>query len=164
MKNKSLNYVMRKPIGISACLLGTNCRFDGGNCEIPDIHSWPHEWVPVCPEIAGGLPTPRVPAELTRSTNEIISNGSGVINRRREDVSHHFISGSKASLETMKSKGCETVILKSHSPSCGFGLVYDGHFTGKLIERNGIFAQMCVDAGLQVLSSEDMSTFLKVAP
>lgn len=149
---------MRKPIGISSCLLGIKCRFDGGDCEIPGIHKSTVNWIPVCPEEAGGLPTPRIPSELTNPAEIILERNSGVINSSGEDVSHYFIQGAKAALSDVTSAGCEKVILKSYSPSCGYGEIYDGHFTGKLKRRDGIFAHLCVAAGLKVISSDHVES------
>ena len=149
---------MRKPIGISSCLLGIKCRYDGGDCEIPGIHKSTENWIPICPEEAGGLPTPRIPPELIHPAEIILEQNSGVINKLGEDVSHYFIHGARSALLEIKSGGCEKVILKSNSPSCGLGEIYDGNFTGKRIKGNGIFAHLCVQAGLKVISSNHVDS------
>ena len=117
---------MKEPLLVSACLLGVNCKYNGGNNSLP---SQPlaaleerYRLVPVCPERDGGLPTPRVPSER---------RGSGVFNREGEDVTAPFRRGAELALETAKARGCRVALLKERSPSCGAGAIYDGSFTGE---------------------------------
>lgn len=134
-------------IAVSACLMGEACRYDGTSkpCGelIPLLAN--HEILPICPEVAGGLPTPRTPSEIvctSGSARAIMYDGT--------DVTEQFEAGARLTLEAMRSFGCEMAILKAKSPSCGSGLIYDGSFSGTLTEGWGIAARMICDAGIPV--------------
>ena len=122
---------------ISACLLGVNCKYDGGNNCLPeaDIAALRqcYELVPVCPETEGGLPTPRVPSER---------RPGGVWSRDGRDVSSAFAIGAAKALDLARRKGCGKAMLKERSPSCGYRKVYDGTFSGTLKPGNGVAAQL----------------------
>ena len=133
---------------ISACLLGKKCRYDGKgklNSKILSIYVQ-ENLVPVCPEQLGGLPTPRIPAEQA---------GDKVYTQNGDDITANFEKGAQIALEIALAQGCEEAILKAKSPSCGCGKVYDGNFTGTLIEGNGVFAQKLLDNGFSVKTEED---------
>ena len=138
---------------ISACLLGIPCRYDGrakGLSEAQlDILSREHTLVPICPEIYGGLPTPRVPAE--------ISDGR-VVNRDGEDVTREYELGAEAGLRISEVTGAQGAYLMARSPSCGVHEVYDGTFTGKLIPGQGITARKLGEAGLELYSVDPAMT------
>ena len=133
---------------VSACLLGTDCKYNGGNnfdkkvSRLADRHTI----IPVCPENLGGLPTPRPPAE--------IKNGR-VINKEGEDVTEAFLSGAKKTLETAKKYDCKIAVLKANSPSCGCRKIYDGNFSKTLISGDGICDKMLIDNGICVLTEND---------
>jgi len=118
--------------------------------------------IPVCPEVAGGLPTPRIPAELCQPASQVIQTKQGIKNQDGLDITAKFIIGAKASLKELKTAGCESVILKSGSPSCGVGNIYNGKFTGVLTEGNGIFAHMCIEDNIRVISSDDVDEIQKM--
>lgn len=129
---------------VSACLLGVNCRYDGtGKLEesIKDLMKQ-HNLIPVCPEIYGGLQTPREPAE--RVKNKIFTK-CGV------DVTDNYQRGAKEILKFAELYDCKYAILKERSPSCGYGKIYDGTFNGKLIEGNGILAELLAVHGITIL-------------
>lgn len=136
----------QKKVLISACLLGTNCKYSGDsnyNQKVIDImkeRGW--EPVPVCPEVLGGLPTPRIPAEI---------QGERVMTADGRDVTKEFIRGAELALRTAKENGCSLAILKERSPSCGCGRIYDGSFSKKVISGDGMTARLLKAAGLQVL-------------
>ena len=134
-----------KKLLISACLMGINCRYDGGNTKLENLNELQKQFelIPVCPETLAGLPCPRLPLEIT---------GNRVVNRCGEDYTEAFHRGAECALEIWKSSGCPKVLLQSRSPSCGKGVIYDGSFTGKKIAGNGIFAQKLVDANAEVYS------------
>ena len=133
----------------SACLLGLKCRYDG--------KSKPHEKVinlaanetliPVCPEQLGGLSTPRKPAEQ--------KNGQ-VITKDGADVTANFENGAKQVLELAKLYNIKSAILKQRSPSCGCGQIYDGTFSGAIIEGDGITAKFLKENGIEVLTEDDL--------
>ena len=135
----------------SACLLGADCKYDGGNNYSEKLASFirKHECqvIPVCPEVMGGLSVPRIPCE--------IRNGK-VCNRNGEDVHEAFVQGARNALQVVKNENPDIVILQSRSPSCGCKEVYDGTFSGKRIQGQGIFVQMLVQEGYQPTDIEDL--------
>ena len=146
-------------IMVSACLLGEKCKYNGGNNRNPGLlHLLSgHKVIPVCPEVLGGLPTPRVPAEIVNGTvinpAEIV-NGT-VINREGVSVDDAFRRGAKKALEMARQEKPDLIILQSRSPSCGVKEIYDGTFSGKLVPGHGIFAEMALQAGFRVIDAED---------
>lgn len=139
-------------IMVSACLLGEECKYDGGNNRnevLLEMLSG-NEVIPVCPEVAGGLPVPRVPAEIV--------NGRAV-NRNGEDVDDAFRKGAEKALEIAEREKPDLIILQSRSPSCGVNEIYDGTFSGKKIPGHGIFAGMAISADYKVIDVEDLHLF-----
>lgn len=134
---------------VSACLLGENCKYSGGNNYSPDVLKYVecHEVIPVCPEVLGGLPAPRVPSE--------ISDGA-VVNREGVSVDREFRLGAEKALKIAKEEEIDLAILKSRSPSCGVKQIYDGSFTGKLIPGSGVFAQLLRGNGFNVMDSDEI--------
>jgi uncharacterized protein YbbK (DUF523 family) len=132
---------------VSACLLGLACKYSGIGNPDPRVMALTdnHEVIPVCPEQLGGLPTPRPAAER--------SNGR-IINRKGADVTAEFIKGAEETLKLARLFHCDTAILKSRSPSCGFGTIYDGTFSGTLTEGSGITAERLCEAGLRVFTED----------
>ena len=139
-------------IMVSACLLGENCKYDGDNNRTEALLEMlaGQEIIPVCPEVAGGLPIPRTPAELV--------NGRAV-NRNGEDVDDAFRKGAEKALEIAEREKPDLIILQSRSPSCGVNEIYDGTFTGKKISGHGIFAGMAISADYKVIDVEDLHLF-----
>lgn len=140
---------MNYKIMVSACLLGENVKYNGGNNKNETLlHLLSgHTVIPICPEVLGGLPVPRIPAEIV--------NGE-VINRNGESVDEAFRKGAEKALEIAKQEKPDMIILQSRSPSCGVKQVYDGTFTGTLIPGQGMFAQMAQEAGFKVIDIEDI--------
>ena len=139
-------------IAVSACLLGENCKYNGGNNYSEALAAFlqGHEAVPICPEVLGGLGVPREPAELV---------GGVVRHRDGSSVDAAFRAGAAAALEAVKAAGAQLVILQSRSPSCGVGTIYDGSFTGRLTEGNGVFATLLKENGIEVT---DVAYILKL--
>ena len=129
-------------IGVSACLLGENCKYNGGNNESKKLKDYVegHTVVPVCPEVMGGLPTPRDPAEII---------GGVVRQKSGRSVDEEFRAGARAALKKIKDAGAELAILHSRSPSCGVKEIYDGTFTGHLVKGKGVFAAMLEEEGIR---------------
>jgi uncharacterized protein YbbK (DUF523 family) len=152
---------MKTTVLISACLLGKNCRYDGGHCKVDELNELNVEIIPVCPEEAGGMGTPRPAAEMQNTSREIINGSGKIYTQNGDDVTSKFINGSKTELSKINENKADFALLKSNSPSCGFGHVYDGTFSGKLRKDNGIFAQMCEDEGVEVVSSDNINQFIK---
>ena len=103
--------------------------------------------VPVCPEVLGGLPTPREPSELQPDGR--------VVNCLGEDVTEQFRKGAEEALQICRENGCTSAILKSKSPSCGCGVIHNGKFDGGLIEGNGIFADLLLKEGIPVMTERE---------
>lgn len=140
---------------ISRCLLGVNCKYNGGNNFNDDVANFckHHEYMTVCPEAVSGLSTPRPPAEYSK-------NGR-ITDKEGKDVTAFFRRGAELALEeVIKAEGdgspIEGAILKANSPSCGSGKIYDGTFSGKLIDGNGCFAQKLIDRGIEVISEKEI--------
>jgi len=134
---------------VSACLLGCNCRYDGSHRASEKVAKLRenHELIPVCPEQLGGLATPRLPSEIV---------GDQVLAQDGSDVSLAFQRGAHETLKLARLLGCETAVLKSLSPSCGYGEVYDGTFTGGKRPGKGVTAALLEHAGLRILTEEQM--------
>jgi len=128
---------------VSACLAGVPCRYDCKAKERSQIREWVEQGlaVAVCPEQMGGLSTPRPPAEI---------QGEKVITIHGADVTAEYQAGAKAAFQVAQSNQATEAYLKSKSPMCGVGRIYDGSFQGHTTLGNGVFAQMLVDAGLKV--------------
>ena len=136
-------------IVVSACLLGRNCKYNGKNNRNERVLSAieGHNILPVCPEVTGGLPTPRKPSELR--------NGCAV-NNAGEDVDRFFKGGVKKTMEVLKGISIDCAVLQSRSPSCGVKQIYDGTFTKTLIDGRGLFAQALADTGVRLIDAEDV--------
>ena len=137
---------------ISACLIGMNCKYDGGNNyrEIALNLVKRGVAIPICPEQLGGLTTPRNPSEIKN-----IDGKKYVFNNKNEDVTEQFVKGAMEVLKLAKELNVKKVILQSRSPSCGVGKIYSGNFDGKLIDGNGILAQLLIDNNIEVIDIED---------
>ncbi len=141
-------------IAVSACLAGRKCRYDGEAKLNEGIALLVErgEALPFCPEVEGGMTTPRTPSEIKGTAAGVLSEKDSVVSRDGGDVSEYFISGAKKMLEFCRQNGITEVILKAHSPSCGFQKVYDGTFCGKLIEGNGVTAELLSQNGIKIKS------------
>ncbi len=134
---------------ISACLLGENVKYNGGNNQNDLLLRLVknHTVIPVCPEVLGGLPVPRIPAEIVNGT---------VTNRNGESVDGAFRAGAEKALALAKQEKPDLIILQSRSPSCGVKEIYDGTFSGTLVPGMGVFAALAKEAGFKVIDIEDV--------
>ena len=146
---------MKTKLLISACLCGKNTKYSGGNNLIPDLAKIEEnfELFLVCPEVDGGLTTPRNPSE--QLDGKVISN-KGV------DVTAEFNLGAKLALEVAKKNNIKYALLKESSPSCGSNLIYDGTFSGKKVEGMGVAAKLLKDNGILVFSENEIENLLKI--
>lgn len=137
---------------VSACLLGADCKYSGGNNLCPRLELLKNHYhlIPVCPEQLGGLPTPRPPAER---------QGDLVVNNAGEDVTAQFRRGAEEALKLGRFFGCTKAILKTRSPSCGNGEIYDGTFSGVRISGDGFTAQLLKEQGFTLFSEESLPEF-----
>ncbi len=137
---------------VSKCFTGECCRYDGKSKPIPRICALvaAGRAVAVCPEQLGGLPTPRVPAELTADGGLCLDGLGRAVTRDGRDVTREYVSGAYAALEAAAAAGATRAYLKAKSPSCGCGLIYDGSFTGTLVPGDGVFAALLRRSGVDV--------------
>ncbi len=135
---------------VSACLAGDNCKYSGGNNFNQKMMDFlkNHEMIKVCPEVLGGLPTPRPSAEIV--------NGR-VMNTQGADITREFELGAQKAFEIVQKENHDLIILQSRSPSCGTRQIYDGTFSGRKIPGHGLFAALCIKAGYRVLDIEEMA-------
>ena len=137
-------------IAVSACLLGHNCKYNGSNNRNRAVIDYvaPHEVVPVCPEKLGGLPIPRVPAEIVEGV---------VVNATGENVDGQFRRGARRALDIVQRAGVDCAILQPRSPSCGVHQVYDGTFSGTLVDGEGIFARLLREHRIKTYEPDELA-------
>ncbi len=138
---------------ISACLLGIACRYDGERREY-DLKNIKEKFnlIPICPEIYGGLPTPRVPSEKL---------GNRVVNRDGVDVTHQYEKGARETLQLARLFNVRFAVLKAKSPSCGKGEVYDGTFSKTLTTGDGITAALLKEHGIAVFTENELGCIME---
>ena len=136
-------------IMVSACLLGENCKYSGGNNRHEKVLEYikGHEVIPICPEVMGGLPTPRPPAEIVHGE---------VINRLGVSVDREYRLGAEKALKLAREKQIDLAILQPRSPSCGTKEIYDGTFSGKRIPGMGVTAALLKEKGFPVLGADEL--------
>lgn len=134
---------------VSTCLLGKNCKYNGGNNLNQGVLDFieGHEVIGVCPEQLGGLSTPRLPAEIL---DGVVMNKEGI------SVDNEFRKGAQAALNIALENKVDLAILQSRSPSCGVKEIYDGSFRGKKIKGQGVFAKLLATHDIKVLDAEDV--------
>ena len=140
---------------VSHCFFGEPCRYDGVSRvdrQVLELHRAGHNLIPVCPEVLGGLDTPRDPAELQPDGR--------VVNKEGVDVTAAYRAGAEAALAIARESGCTLAVLTARSPSCGCGEVYDGTFTHTLNGGWGVTARLLREAGLAVMDEENMDSRL----
>lgn len=144
---------MQRPVYlVSACLAGIRCRYDGKSSQVEEIVRLVEsgEAITFCPEVLGGLPTPRMRCEIRET-----GGNRRVISEDDTDCTKEFIKGGELSLELAESHGIKKAVLKSKSPSCGYGEIYDGTFSGVKIKGNGITADLFIKSGIEVFTESD---------
>jgi len=141
---------------VSACLIGINCRYNGGSSRIPELESLVDSgrMIPICPEVLGGLSTPRKACEIISQDN----GSPKVVTKDGIDCSQEFLVGAQKVLKICEVCDVDKVILKANSPSCGYGLIYDGTFSGKLTEGNGLTSQLLIENGIEVYNENNWSS------
>lgn len=134
---------------VSACLLGANCKYNGGNNLCPAVLNLQqrHTLIPACPEQLGGLSTPRPPAERY---------GERVVTCEGTDVTEPYAKGAREAVALAKRLGAECAILKARSPACGCGAIYDGTFTHTVVSGRGVAAEAMEEAGIPVYTEENL--------
>lgn len=146
---------MKEILLISKCLLGEPCRYDGKSKPLPadllEKLKNKYDIVAVCPEMAGGLPAPRVPAERC---------GDRVVRADGEDVTENYRRGASEALALVRKYHITKALLKERSPSCGAGLIYDGAFTGTLTKGNGITADLLIKEEIAVFGESEIDELI----
>ena len=134
---------------VSACLLGENCKYNGGNNRNERVLRFVagHEVIPVCPEVLGGLPCPRKPVEWV---------GERVLTRDGDDCTENFRVGVAKALDIIADKQVDLAILQSRSPTCGVKQIYDGTFSGTRIDGQGALVRALKEKGIRLMDAEDV--------
>lgn len=145
---------MKEKLLISACLLGRNCKYSGGNNYLPGVEALRdrYQLVPVCPECMGGLPIPHEPSERV---------GDKVLSRSGADVTAPFQRGAELALRRAQQTGARLALLKERSPSCGYGAIYDGTFTGTVVPGSGVAAELLAKNGVTIYGESRMVELLR---
>ena len=148
-----------KKIVISACLIGEKCRYNGLDSKSEAVASKfkTDSLIQICPEQMGGLSTPRPAAEIVGGDGEAVIDGKArVITADGEDKTAAFLAGAYRALAAAQAHGATHAILKSKSPSCGCGKIYDGSFTGNLTDSDGVTAALFRRHGIEIMTEEDL--------
>lgn len=134
---------------VSACLLGSNCKYNGLNNKNDKVLEYIKDKnvIPICPEIMGGLPIPRTPSEI---------KDNKVITKEGIDVTNNYYKGAEEVLYLAKLFNIKKALLKSKSPSCGKNKIYDGSFTSSIIEGHGITTKLLIENGIEVITEEEL--------
>lgn len=143
---------------VSACLVGTQCKYSGGSNTHQGVLAYLHgkDWVSVCPEQLGGLPTPRTPAEIQGGSGEdVLQSRVKVMTETGEDVTGSFIKGAEQTLKIAQMIEAKEAVLKQRSPSCGCRQIYDGSFQGKCKDGQGVTAVLLQKHGIRVHTEDE---------
>lgn len=154
---------------ISGCLLGQKVRYDGKDNLQTNVRL--QEWISqkkvisICPEMAGGLPTPRPPSEIQfgKTAQDVLNSQARILTNKNADVSAEYLSGAKKTLALAQENNIRVAILKARSPSCGSKQVYDGTHSKKLIDGMGITATLLSQNGIQVFDESEIDQALDAA-
>lgn len=143
---------------VSACLAGCECRYDGKSNEVAKIKKMvlENKAIALCPEVLGGLSTPRIPCEIVLSENK-----RKIIGQDQNDYTQEFLKGAEVFSNVAKALNATVVILKANSPSCGYGNIYDGSHTRTLTKGNGFTAEMLLDMDIKILNETNFHTIIK---
>ena len=138
---------------ISACLLGVACRYDGKSVRGVDADALRKKYnlIPICPEIYGGLPTPRTPSER---------QGEKTMMKDGTDVTANYQKGAEIAYQLCLEFDCKKALLKERSPSCGSGKIYDGSFSGTLTDGDGVTSELLKKHGIAVFGESDIEKLL----
>lgn len=146
-------------IFVSACLIGESCKYNGGNNLNNKVMDFlkDKEYIAICPEVSGGLSTPRDPSEIEDGAgNKVLDGKNKVYSDKGEDVTANFLKGAYNTLELAKKHNPELIILKAKSPSCGKGKTYDGTFSKTLIKGNGVTAELLIKNGYKIIIEDEL--------
>jgi uncharacterized protein YbbK (DUF523 family) len=139
---------------VSACLVGIPCQYHGGSCPHGLLQALAVQGhiLPLCPEVMGGLPTPRPPAEIQGGDGgDVLEGRARVVNAEGKDVTAEFLAGAQKALRVAHRWGIKVAVLKARSPSCGVGQIYDGSFSGRLVKGDGVTVALLKREGIIVI-------------
>ena len=142
---------------VSACLAGRPCRYDGSAFPESAVEALVRAGDPVlvCPEVAGGLGTPRPPAEIVGGDGRDVLEGRAcVLTQQGADVTAEYLAGAHATLMVAEAAGARAAVLKARSPSCGVGTIRDGSFSGATQQGDGVTAALLQAHGIRVTTEE----------
>ena len=144
----------KQAILVSACLLGVCCRYDGESKPNQNVTKLREQFtlIPICPEVDGGLPTPRTPSEGV---------GDRVLMRDGKDVTDNFRLGAELALERARTFSCLAAVLKARSPSCGSNSIYDGSFSGTLTDGDGVAAKLLKENDIDVYTEDEIDRLIE---
>lgn len=148
---------------VSACLMGRNCRYDGGNAKnLKLIELLKDKDISlICPEVEGGLSTPRSPAEIINGDGcDVLQKQAQVLNKDGEDVTDSFIRGCQKALTGIDFTEVGFAVLKSRSPSCGVNNIYSGKFNGELKKGSGVTAAFLKNKGIAVYTEKEINKII----
>lgn len=149
---------------VSACLVGHRCRYDGGGFDgYPELRRWVEAGraVAVCPEERGGLPTPRLPAEIQEGDGrDVVDGHARIVDGHGQDVTEAFMEGAREALRVARDCGATVAVLKARSPSCGGRMIYDGSFSGTLRPGMGVTAAMLEKEGLALYDEDSLAALI----
>lgn len=146
-------------IAVSACLLGIDCKYSGGNNRNENVIEFVKDkpFIAICPEQMGGLCTPRNPSEIKGGRGEdVLDKKATVISNTGADVTENFVKGAVESFKLAELSGVDMAILKNGSPSCGSSRIYDGSFSGVKISGEGVTTALFRKNGIKVISEDDI--------
>lgn len=149
---------MNKIVLVSACIAGVKCKFNGSHSVVPAVAEMVRRGkaITICPELLGGLPTPRPSLEIQGGSGYDVHKGKARVKTADgQDVTEEFCKGAQMVLALAKELQPELIILKENSPSCGSNRIKDGSFTGKRIKGAGVTAALLMQSGFKVTSSEE---------
>ena len=152
--------VVAKRYIVSSCLAGLSTRYDGTAAPCGSVEAAVEQGVaiPFCPEQGGGLATPRAPAEIVGGDGlDVLQGRARVVTKSGEDVTEEFIRGAGQMLALAQLTGASAAILKSNSPSCGAGTIYDGTFSGNMEDGDGVAAALLREAGLKIITEKEFA-------
>ena len=158
---------------VSACLTGDACRYDGRTKDIPSgcaalmtvLKEKGLTEIAFCPECAGGLSTPRAPAEIEpgKTAADVLKGAGRVLTAAGDDVTEAYVKGARAALCACRNHGVRLAILKAKSPSCANADIYDGSFSGQLIPGKGVTAELLEQHGIRVMDEDDVERLIETA-
>ncbi|MDD3305929.1 MAG: DUF523 domain-containing protein [Acetobacterium sp.] len=142
----------KQKILVSSCLLGMKINYEGKAHPVDELQQLFRQGqaIPVCPEVLASLPIPRDPAEIV-----MVNGERKVYNNKEIDVTEEYRLGAQRTLDTARTSGAKIAIMKSNSPSCGCGKIYDGSFSENLIDGDGITVALLKENGVRVITEED---------